>query len=128
MAPALLDNVLDVRLRFDELDARRLEAGVFEHEQLVGPRVAKCPQDGVTFAHEEPAARFEQLAYGGCPALDAGQPAQGADPGVDDIETSAAKLRGGVVNLRFDVRNLRATIAGQLACNAESRLDSSSSG
>src|SRR5688572_16218901 len=73
----------------------------------------------MTFADEQSTTRLEQATHRRCPAFDARQPAQGADTRVDEVEARAVEGSDRVVNLCFDVGNVRLAIPSQVARDAQ---------
>ena len=83
-----------------------LEVGQLEHEQAVGAHVGERPENGVPLADVEPAAGSQQRGDDPGPAPHVGQPAEGADARVDEIERPLVENVERVVRLGLDERRV----------------------
>ena len=99
-----------------------LEVGVVEHEEPVGTRLGQGPEHRMALADEEAAAWAEQGRDDLRPAADIRQPAERADPRVDEIEAACSEDGGRVVDLRRHEARLGAGLFGQQPCLLDRRL------
>ncbi len=107
--------LIDVGVGLREGDAVRLEVREREHRHPVRTGVPECPQHGMAFAHAQLAARAEEIGHRRGPPLDTREPAERPDAGVHEIEPAPAEHVGGVVDVGFDVLDVRPTGRGHAA-------------
>ncbi|MND88328.1 hypothetical protein D3C80_803510 [compost metagenome] len=73
-------------------------------------------------AQEQPPARFQQCCDGACPWLDAGQPAERANTGVDQVERTRRQYLVGGIDVRLDILDGQRASLGQCPCLGQRSL------
>ena len=90
-----------------------LKVRVPDHQQVIGTLVVERPEHRMPLADEQPSARPQQVTDHRSPAPYGGQPAQRADPGINQIELAGAESRDGTVDVGPHERRVRAGSGGQ---------------
>ncbi|MNP28118.1 hypothetical protein D3C76_1210680 [compost metagenome] len=98
-----------------------LEIRVFELQAVLVVFVDRH-QHRVPIAQEQPPARLQQGRDSACPRFDMGQPAEGADAGVDQVEGACRQHVGGGIDVGLDILDRHRAALSQRPClNQRSR-------